>query len=83
MGTTVHGRRLLIVSAGLVPLSNKAWEGVEHRQYVITSGNNEPITVYDIDITLITPFELYRNWIADSDYRLPVGKGLKKLLEVD
>ena len=81
MGTSVHGKRLMIITVGLASKGNRSFEEITHHGFVITSGRDMPITVYQDD-GLLSATELYNNWIADSEYRLPVGKGLTKILEI-
>jgi hypothetical protein len=71
--------QLLITTVGLVPKSEKAWEGILHSQLVVLRRQDGTITVYDIDPTVITPCELYSNFISNSEYSLPVGKGIKQM----
>lgn len=73
--------RLLIITVGLVPKSDKAWEGIIHNGFVVVSGRNKPIAVYYLEETIISRDEFIQNWTSDSNYPLPVGKGLTKLYE--
>ena len=72
---------MLIVTVGGNPKSKRSWEAVIHNTFVVVCSQDKTITVYDIDATIISRSVLYGNWLSDSNYLLPVGKGLTKLYE--
>lgn len=71
--------QLLIVTVGLVPKSDKSWEGILHKGFVVVADRNQTITVYFQDEEKLSVIDLIANWLSDEDYELPVGKGLTKL----
>lgn len=78
---TMPKSRLLIVAVGLVPKSSKSWESIIHNEFVVISGRGKPITVYGLEDTLLSKWEFIEKWTSDSNYKLPIGKGLIKLYE--
>lgn len=83
MAISTKCRSLLFVVVELIPKSKKSWEGILHLAFIVVEDDRKGlITVYDIDATIISPSVLFDNWISNSRYKLPVGHGLTKLLEV-
>ena len=78
---TLPKANLLVITVSLVPKSEKAKEGVVHRGLIVLNGWHRPIVVYDLDERVLPLVEFIQAWQSDSNYKLPVGRGLTKLYE--